>query len=84
MKKWNEKTALEKVVDIIAVVALCVWFVFERLEGKSDSVGIGSSAAIFVVCVCEAISFWNVKRALSYVAIGGAVLLAAVVVLLVL
>ena len=81
MKKWSEKTILEKVADIIAIVALCVWFVTERLEGNSETVGIGSSVAIFVVCICEAISFWNVKRVFSYVAIGGAVLLAAVVVL---
>ena len=81
MKKWSEKTILEKVADIIAIVALCVWLVTERLEGNSETVGIGSSVAIFVVCICEAISFWNVKRVFSYVAIGGAVLLAAVVVL---
>ena len=82
-KKWNEKNTLEKAVTIISVIALCVWLLFEFLESKTslkyaDTV---NCIAIFVICVCEAISFWKVKRALSYVAIGGAILMIAVMVL---
>ena len=82
-KKWNEKNTLEKTVTIISVIALCVWLLFEFLESKTslkyaDAV---NCIAIFVICVCEAISFWKVKRALSYVAIGGAILMIAVIVL---
>ena len=82
-KKWSEKTTLEKVMDIISIIALCVWFVFERIEGKdsSDSFGLGSCISITVVCVCQAFSYWNVKRVFSYVAIAGAVLLVTTMIL---
>ena len=82
-KKWNEKNTLEKTVTIISGIALCVWLLFEVLESKTslqyaDTV---NCIAIFVICICEAISFWKVKRALSYVAIGGAILMISVMVL---
>ena len=81
--KWNEKTTLQKVMDIISVVALCVWLIFEVLEktNKVQRADFVTCAAMCVVCICEAFSFWNTKRAFSYVAIAGAVCLAAVVVL---
>ena len=82
-KKWNEKTTLEKVSDIISCIALCVWFIFERLE-KTNKVQYASTAtciAMSIVCVCQAVSFWNVKRIFSYVAIAGAVCLATVMIL---
>ena len=82
-KKWNEKNTLEKTVTIISGIALCVWLLFEVLERKStlEYANIVNYIAIFVICVCEAISFWKVKRSLSYVAIGGAILMIAVMVL---
>ena len=82
-KKWNEKTTLEKTVTIISGIALCVWLLFEFLENKTSIpyANIINCTAIFVICVCEAISFWKVKRALSYVGIGGAILMIAVIVL---
>ena len=82
-KKWSEKTTFEKTMDIISGIALCVWLIFEMLERK-NTVPYASTAAtisICIVCICEAFAYWNVKRAFSYVAIAGAVLLAAVMVL---
>ena len=82
-KKWSEKTAFEKTLDVIAFIALCVWLVFEFLERKNivPYAELGSCISIGVVCICEAISFWNVKRALSYVAIAGALLMFAVLII---
>lgn len=82
-RKWNEKNTLEKTVTIISGIALCVWLLFEVLARKSTLkyANTVNYIAIFVICVCEAISFWKVKRALSYVAIGGAILMIAVMVL---
>ena len=81
-RKWNEKTTLEKTMDIISGIALCVWLIFEALERKSIAyASMGAYISIIVICICEAISFWNVKRALSYVAIAGSVLLIATIVL---
>lgn len=76
-KKWSEKTAFEKTLDVIAFIAVCVWLVFEILGSKNivPYAELGSCISIGVVCICEAISFWNVKRALSYVAIVGALLM---------
>ena len=83
-KKWNEKSTFEKTVDIISGVAFCVWFIFEVLEDKSKIVFAEtiSYIALFIVCICEAISFWNTKRVISYIAIGGIVLTLAALVLL--
>lgn len=82
-RKWNEKNTLEKTVTIISGIALCVWLLFEVLERKAlfQYANIVNYIAIFVICVCEAISFRKVKRALSYVAIGGAILIIAIMVL---
>ena len=76
-KKWSEKTAFEKTLDVIAFIAICVWLVFEIMESRNavPYAELGSCISIGVVCACEAISFWNVKRALSYVAIAGALLM---------
>ena len=82
-KKWNEKTNLEKIMSIISGIALCAWLVFEMLTKKSNFQHAEMCAliSILVVCVCEAVLYWNVKRGLSYVAIGGAVLILATIVL---
>ena len=82
-RKWNEKNTLEKTVTIISGIALCVWLLFEFLESKTSLqyANIVNNLAIVVICVCEAISFWKVKRVLSYVAIGGAILMIAVMAL---
>ena len=83
MKKWSEKTTFEKVLDVISGISLVVWLIFEWLERTNtiEFAGIVNYIAVFVICVCESMSLWNVRRSLSYVAIGGAVLLAAVIVL---
>ena len=82
MKKWNEKNTLEKVMDIISGVAFCVWLVLGYVENKMPYAELMSYIALCVVCVCEAVSFWNTKRVLSYVAIGGIVLMLTTLVLL--
>ena len=83
-EKWSEKTTLQKVMDIIAAIAFCVYVIFEALErrGKVESADLITCTAIVVVCICEAFSYWNKKRILSYVAIAGAVCLIAAMVLL--
>ena len=83
-QKWSEKTTFQKVMDIIAGIAFLVYLIFEFLEraGKVQSADVVGSIAIIVVCVCEAFSYWNTKRVFSYIAIAGAVLLTAVLVLL--
>lgn len=84
MKKWNEKNKLEKTMDIISAVALCVWFILERLSSanKLPNAELACCIALCVICVCEAVSFWNTKRVLSYVAIGGIVLMLSALILL--
>ena len=84
--EWSEKTAFQKVMDIIAGIAFLVYLIFQALEraGKVKSADLITSIAIIVVCVCEAFSYWNTKRVFSYIAIAGAVLLTSVIVLLIL
>ena len=83
-QKWSEKTTLQKVMEIIAGIAFLVYLIFHSLEraGKVVSVDLITSIAILVVCICEAVSFWNTKRIFSYIAIGGGFFLAAVLALL--
>lgn len=83
-QKWSEKTTLQKVMEIIAVIAFCVYLIFEALEraNKIESTDLVTCIAICVVCVCEAVLYWNRKRVFSYVAIAGAILLAVVLALL--
>ena len=80
-KKWNEKNTLEKVMDIVSGAMLCVWLIFEMLHksGKVAFADLACYIALCVVCVCQAVSFWKVKRVFSYVAIGGTILMLAVV-----
>ena len=82
MKNWNEKNKLEKVMDIISGVAFCVWMVLVYVEIKVPHAELISYIALCVICVCEAVSFWNTKRILSYIAIGGIVLMLTALVLL--
>ncbi len=82
MKNWNEKNKLEKVMDIISGFAFCIWLILGRLENKVPCAELAGYLALCVVCVCEAVSFWNTKRVLSYVAIGGIVLMLTTLVLL--
>ena len=83
-QKWSEKTTFQKVMDIIAGIAFCVYLIFEALErsGKVESADLITCIAIGVVCICEAFSYWNTKRIFSYVAIAGAICLIGVVLLL--
>ena len=82
-KKWSEKTTLQKVMDIISGIALFVWLLFELLErtGKIAYADMVTYVAVLVICACETVSFWNVKRSLSYVAIAGVVLMVATIAL---
>ena len=83
-QKWSEKTTFQKVMDIIAGIALLVYVIFQALEraGKVESADLITCIAIGVVCICEAFSYWNTKRIFSYVAIAGAICLIGVVLLL--
>ena len=83
-QKWSEKTTFQKVMDIISGIAFCVYIIFETLDitGKVKSTDLITCIAIGIVCICEAFSYWNTKRIFSYVAIAGAILLAAVIILL--
>ena len=78
MKKWSEKTTLEKTARVISETAFCIWIFFELLfKTEVINTEIMSTVAIFIVCICEAIYFWNEKRVISYIAIGGALLMTA-------
>ena len=82
-RKWSEKTTVENTAEIISAIALVIWLVFEAI-GRTKNVQYAEligTIALIVVCICEAVAFWNVKRALSYVAIGGTVLIIAVAIL---
>ena len=82
-QKWSEKTNVQKVADVISCIALCVWVILGILERTNvlGSAEMGKCIAIGVICVCEAISFWNVKRGLSYVAVIGLLCMVAAIVL---
>ena len=82
MKNWSEKTTIEKVMDIISGVALCVWAVLEYIVTKAPFSETASYVALCVICICEAVSFWNTQRVISYVAIGGMLLMVSALVLL--
>ena len=83
-EKWSEKTTFQKTMDIIAGIAFLVYIIFEALErtGKVESADLINCIAIVVVCICEAFSYWNVKRVFSYVAIAGAICVITAIVLL--
>ena len=83
-QKRSEKTTFQKVMDIIAVISFLVYITFEALAiaGKLESADLITGTAMCVVCICEAFSYWNTKRVFSYVAIAGAICLAAVIILL--
>ena len=72
-KKWKDKTTFEKVLDIISFVAAVVWLSFEIVDSKTSLAYANAITyiAVCIICICQAISFWKVKRVLSYVAIAG-------------
>ena len=86
MKKWNEKSIVEKAAEVISYVLIVSWLIFEALVKNGifqyQYTEITSCIVWGVVCLIEAVSFWNQKRVFSYIAIGGAVLIAAVLVLM--
>ncbi len=82
MKKWNEKNTLEKVMEIFSCIAFCAWLLLGCFEKKVPNGELASNIALCIVCACEAVSFWNTKRVLSYVAIGGMVVVLTALVLL--
>ena len=73
MKTWNEKNTFEKVLDVISTIALIVWLVLSIFENNGTITWIVDPTFITatIICICQAISFWNQKRGLSYVAIAG-------------
>ena len=82
-KKWSEKTKLQKISDVVSIVAFCAWMLFEFLDSKGivGWADIASRIAILILCVFECISFWKEKRIISYIAIGGFICLVATFVL---
>ena len=83
MKRWCEKTTFEKILEIISLIAFVIWMAFEFFEKRGmANADLGSCISILVICICQAISLWNVKRALSYVAIVGGLCLATAMILL--
>ena len=82
MKKWNEKNKLEKTMEIIAGIAFLVWVVLTYVESNIPYGETISYIALCITCVCEAITYWNVKRVISYISIGGMVLMLVALVLL--
>ena len=80
MKKWCEKTTLEKVAEIISAIAFCVWIVFEIIDarGNVEWAGIATRWSIIVICIFQCICYWNEKRIISYIAIGGLVCFLAI------
>ena len=83
MKKWNEKTTFEKISDIISEVAFCAWLIFEAIDKNrgSEWTSIASYIAVIVICLFQSFSFWNKKRFISYIAIGGIFCMIATIVL---
>ena len=73
-KKWSEKTTFEKTLDIVSFVACAVWLtivILKRTNIFKQYADLCECICIVVICACQAISFWNVKRYLSYIAIAG-------------
>ena len=83
MKSWSEKNKLEKTADIISAIAFCFWLAFEFINRKGDVswADIASRIAIIVICVFEGIGYWNEHRVISYIAIGGLILMLAIFVI---
>ena len=83
MKKWSDKSVLEKISDIISWIAVCAWLIFEVMDrkGMAEWADIASRIAVIVICVFEGISFRKEHRVLSYIAIGGIICLIATFVL---
>ena len=82
--KWNEKNTLEKAATIISDIAFFSWLLLEFLARKISLqyANTVTFIAILIFCVGEAIACWRAKRVLSYIAIGGAIFLIVVAVLL--
>lgn len=84
MKKWIEKTKFEKILEIISLIAFCIWILFEIL-GRTVSfeyADLISCISVCLICVCQTISFWNVKRVISYIGIAGGTICIVAVLLL--
>ena len=83
MKKWSDKSVLEKTSDVISWIAFAAWLLFEMIEKNAGAgwTSIASRIAIIVICIFEGISYWNERRVISYVAMGGVLLLVATFVL---
>ena len=83
MKKWSEKSVLEKTSDIISGIAFCAWLIFEIMDIKdiAEWADVASRIAIIVICVFEGISYWNEHRVISYISIAGAICIIATFVL---
>ena len=82
-KDQSEKTIMSKVTTIISAIALCVWLLFEVLE-RTISLSYANYViyvAIGVISISEAVSFWNVKRVVSYIGIGGLLCTIALIIL---
>ena len=74
-KKWHEKTTIEKIMDIISYITLCVWMIFIVIEYTCGFAGseIANGICSGIICVCLAVTFWPAKRIVSYISIAAAV-----------
>lgn len=70
-KKWHEKTTLEKLMDIISFITIFVWLIFIAIEYTIGFAGaeIVNRICSGIICACLAVSFWSVKRIVSYISI---------------
>ena len=84
MKTWSEKNIVEKVATVISTIAFIIWIILNVLEKTSTLKGIDtfSYAAIFTICVSEAVNCWNQKRIISYIAIAGILCMVAAFILI--
>ena len=82
MKKWNDKTTFEKMLDILSGIATCIWVVCNYLvKSEATYISIINYVAISVICICQGIAFWKIKRAISYIAFAGLALMLTAIVL---
>ena len=67
MSTWKNKRMYEKITDVIAVIAACVWVVFEILQWQGVLWAVTAGyATVSVICFCQTISCWKKQRILSY------------------
>ena len=79
---WSERSKASKVAEIISYVFLFLCFLFEILEYTEimNHAHIGSYISLIASCVADIFVYWNEKRSISYVFIGGACLMVSILI----